>query len=239
MATHERTATRFFWTVLLCATGVSIGGNAIHATLNTTSVPPALAAAVATVPPLVLLAATEGLSLLMRTRRGPSAAYWCALGMTGLLAVCAFVLSFDALRDLAGRAGVRQELSWLWPIAVDASIAQCTVALLSLSRRSTAARVPLPPAQVTVEDEDSQNDSAQANVADAAPRDPWVDEIAAALVENGRTRQPPDVIAEVLSRTKRGQKPSQIGADMGIHHSTVNRVLNAQHRLKIQHAHTR
>lgn len=237
MATHERTATRFFWTVLLCATGVSIGGNAIHATLNTTSVAPALAAAVATVPPLVLLAATEGLSLLMRTRRGPSAAYWCALGMTGLLAVCAFVLSFDALRDLAGRAGVRQELSWLWPIAVDASIAQCTVALLSLSRRSTAAAMTLQPEQVTIEAEHGED--APELPAVATPTDPVVDELAAALVENGRTRQPPAVIAEVLSRTKRGQKPSQIGADMGIHHSTVNRVLNAKHRLQGQHAHTR
>lgn len=237
MATHERTAIRFFWTVLLCATGISVGGNAIHATLNMTSVAPALAAAVATVPPMVLLAATEGLSLLMRTRRGPSAAYWCALGMTALLAVCAFVLSFDALRDLAGRAGVRAELSWLWPIAVDASIAQCTVALLSLSRRSTTPNVELTPAQVAIVDEPAEDDSAPAQ--SAAPKDPVVAELAAALVESGRTKQSPEVIAEVLSRNKRGEKPGQIVAATGLHHSTVNRVLNDQHRIQGNHSHTR
>lgn len=238
MAEHERTAIRFFWTVLLCATGISVGGNAIHATLNTTSVPPALAAAVATVPPMVLLAATEGLSLLMRTRRGHSAAYWCALGMTALLAVCAFVLSFDALRDLAGRAGVRAELAWLWPIAVDASIAQCTVALLSLSRRSTSPAVAPPTDPQMLDDEREHEDAAEPDPS-VETKDPVVAELAAALVESGRTKQSPEVIAEVLSRTKRGQRPGQIVAAMGLHHSTVNRVLNDHHRIQGQHAHTR
>lgn len=46
--------------------------------------------------------------------------------------MCAFVLSFDALRDLAIRSGIRAELAWLWPLAVDVTIAQATIALLAL-----------------------------------------------------------------------------------------------------------
>ena len=39
----------------------------------------------------------SGVALLVRTRTA-GATYWCALAMTLLLAVCAFVLSFDAIR---------------------------------------------------------------------------------------------------------------------------------------------
>lgn len=55
--------------------------------------------------PAVLLGATHGVALLVRTRT-VGATYWCALTMTVLLAVCAFVLSFDALRTLALTGGV-------------------------------------------------------------------------------------------------------------------------------------
>lgn len=86
----------------------------------------------------MLLASTEGVSLLLRTRERGSAIHRCALAMTVLLAACAFVLAFDALRDLAIRSGIRAHLAWLWPIAVDVTIAHATVALLSLSRTPTA-----------------------------------------------------------------------------------------------------
>jgi ESX secretion system protein EccA len=75
-------AARFFWTVLIAATCASIAGNAVHATLHATTAPPAVAAVVATAPPLVLLASTEGVSLLLRTRDHRTATHRCALAMT-------------------------------------------------------------------------------------------------------------------------------------------------------------
>lgn len=102
---EDKRVVRFFWTVLATANATSIAGNAMHAALNAVAVPAAVAAAVATAPPLVLLTSTEAVSLLIRVRRHGSAAYWCALAMTMLLAACVFVLSFDALRDLVIRCG--------------------------------------------------------------------------------------------------------------------------------------
>lgn len=229
-------AKRFFWAVLLCATAVSIGGNAAHAMLKTMGVPSGLGAAVATVPPLVLLASTEGVAMLVRARRGSSAAYWCALSMTGLLAVCAFVLSFNALQDLAARAGIDHRLAWLWPIAVDASIAQCTVALLSLSRQQSTA--PVSSATVAMRaaigSQVAEASTSAAGAVESADggleRVPTAEPEAAALVEEGVTKQPPEVVAEVLARHRSGQKAGHIATQMNLHHSTVNRLLNASHK---------
>lgn len=233
MAPQQRAATRFFWTVLFLATGVSIAGNAIHATLNTTSVPAALAAAVATVPPLVLLASTEGVSMLVRAHRSSSAAYWCALAMTALLAVCAFVLSFDALQDLATRAGIRAELAWLWPIAVDASIAQCTVALLSLSRDRAPAELVSVSEDPFLYNEFHDNEDGLNLVAGVEPDD-VLRRVAKEIIEDGSTKQSPEVIAEILQRSNSGQRPSQVAQGMKLHHSTVNRVLNEAHKRTLQ-----
>ena len=131
----RRRAVRFFWVVLIASSGASIVGNALHAVVHASSVSPVLAAAVATAPPLVLLGSTEGLSLLVKVRRRPTLTYWAALAMTLLLALAAFRLSFDALRDLAVLCGLRPSLAWLWPLVVDVTITQATVSLLALSRQ--------------------------------------------------------------------------------------------------------
>ncbi len=135
-------AARFFWTVLVLATAASIGGNVTHAVLKAGSGPLVMvAAAVAMVPPIVLLAATHSVGLLVRTKSsGPI--YWAALSITVGLAGCAFALSFDALWELAVNAGVSARIAWLWPLSVDMSIAQATIALLSLTRRYAAAADP-------------------------------------------------------------------------------------------------
>lgn len=80
----------------------------------------------------MLLGATHSVALLVKTRR-VSFVYWLALAMTFALAGCAFILSFDALRDLGVALGMAPSRAWLWPVAIDVSIANSTLSLLSLS----------------------------------------------------------------------------------------------------------
>jgi uncharacterized membrane protein YidH (DUF202 family) len=49
------------------------------------------------------------------------------------IGVASFVLSFAALRDLAARAGIPERLAWLWPLIVDGTILQATMAVVALS----------------------------------------------------------------------------------------------------------
>ncbi|AVJ50780.1 hypothetical protein SEA_OLANP_36 [Mycobacterium phage OlanP] len=46
----------------------------------------------------------------------------------------AFALSFTALRDLAGHAGVTQGQAWMVPLVVDGGVVVATVATVALSR---------------------------------------------------------------------------------------------------------
>lgn len=141
--THQHAA-RFFWGVLAFGTVTSISGNVAHAILHAqgeSRLMLCVAAAVALIPPAVLLLATHSVSLLVRTRSS-GWVYWVAVAITVALAAFAFRLSFDALKELAIGTGVRDGIAWLWPLSVDLTIAQATVALLSLSR-PRAERQPL------------------------------------------------------------------------------------------------
>ncbi|MCV7256811.1 DUF2637 domain-containing protein [Mycobacterium hackensackense] len=129
-----RRAKRLFWTVLSVATLASVSGNVAHALLNAAPGAATVSAAAAAVPPVILLAAIHGLGTLARARQGSGAAYWAAMVMTVLLACGAFALSFDALRALAVTAGIRSGLAWIWPLIIDLSIAQSTLAILALTR---------------------------------------------------------------------------------------------------------
>lgn len=137
----RKRATRFFWATLCAATGASVCGNVAHAVLAQPH-HAAVTATAAVVPPAVLLGATHGVALFVRART-TGATYWCALAMAVMLAACAFTLSFDALRALALIwAGFPPATAWLWPLAIDLSIAQSTLALLALSgalRRTSGA----------------------------------------------------------------------------------------------------
>ncbi|MDJ0469532.1 MULTISPECIES: DUF2637 domain-containing protein [Nocardiaceae] len=64
---EQRSGRRFFWGVLITAALVSIGANAMHAFISDAgTLHPALSAAIATVAPVSLLAATHGLGILVR-----------------------------------------------------------------------------------------------------------------------------------------------------------------------------
>ncbi|WP_051029364.1 DUF2637 domain-containing protein [Nocardia takedensis] len=122
----------FFWSVLGAAAVVSITGNATQALLHETALP-LVAASVAVIPPLALLAAVHGVSVLARAHVSTRATHWIAATMTALIAAGAFWLSFTALRALAITAGVPRGEAWLWPLIIEGSMAQSTVALLALA----------------------------------------------------------------------------------------------------------
>ncbi|MGW6335923.1 DUF2637 domain-containing protein [Nocardia rhamnosiphila] len=125
----------FFWSVLIAAAAVSITGNALHALLHATALP-VLAAAVAVIPPLALLAAVHGAALLLRAHARARGTHLVATAMTALIAAGAFWLSFTALRALAVTAGIPAGEAWLWPLIIEGSMAQATVALLALAHSS-------------------------------------------------------------------------------------------------------
>ncbi|KAB7757490.1 hypothetical protein MMUC44124_15205 [Mycolicibacterium mucogenicum DSM 44124] len=224
--------------MLFAATAVSIAANAAHARLIATGVPGAWAAAVATV---VLLVATEGLQILVRTHQRSSWTYRCAVAMTVFLALAAFALSFFSLRDLAIRCGIQPWLAWLWPLVVDVCIAQCTVVLQALGHtsRSEKADDPTPPvghlAPLGMSDNGAVLIDVAPTVADEAATssvDAPADllPVARQIVGDGATKQPPEVVAEVLRRHQVGERAGAIASSMGLHHSTVNRLLNEGHR---------
>ena len=111
---------------------MSVTGNVAHAVLQAPAHTIELASGAALVPPVVLLAATHSVALLVRTRAG-GATYWWAVAMTLALAACAFVLSSDALRALAVTLGLPDSIARLWPCAIDVAIGQATLCLLSLT----------------------------------------------------------------------------------------------------------
>ena len=56
-----------------------------------------------------------------------------AVVITVGIGAASFVLSFAALHDLAARAGIPVQLAWLWPLIVDGTILQATMAVVALA----------------------------------------------------------------------------------------------------------
>ncbi len=252
--TEESAAGRFFWTVLILATLASIGGNVTHAVLKANSGPlVAVAAAVAMVPPIVLLAATHSVGLLVRTRStGPI--YWAALAMTVGLAGCAFALSFDSLWELAVNAGVRRGIAWLWPLSIDVSIAQATLALLSLTRRRAAqlapaavdvTATPTRPSPVSAIPTAGRDGGHQEQIAvlnghrrrtetpvlavrpiNIETATDWSD-VADTLVRDGVTTKSITEVIEALQLWELGTPPNTIARRLGLHRDTVTKITTA------------
>ncbi len=66
-------------------------------------------------------------------RRSLAVTRVAAVLITVGIGAASFVLSFAALRDLAARAGIPRQLAWLWPMIVDGTILQATMAVVALA----------------------------------------------------------------------------------------------------------
>jgi hypothetical protein len=229
---------RFFWFVLTLASLASIAGNGAHSWVSADlMVPRQMAIAVAVAPPVVLMLSIEGLSLLVRSLRRSAVTFWCTVAMTVFLAAGAFVLSFEALRDLAVRNGIPAQLAWIWPMIIDVTIAQATLALVTLSQPDPvdlATETELVPAQEAAASESAPRTDRRdrelefAGVCELAEADDaGYERLAEDVLRARRIRQSPETVKQVLAMGEDGVKVNEIASRTDLHHSTVRRILGA------------
>lgn len=229
---------RFFWFVLTLASLASIAGNGAHSWVSTDlMVPRQMAIAVAVAPPVVLMLSIEGLSLLVRSLRRSAVTFWCTVAMTVFLAAGAFVLSFEALRDLAVRNGIPAQLAWIWPMIIDVTIAQATLALVTLSHPDPvdlATETELVPTQEAATSESAPRTDRRdrelefAGVCELTEADDaGYERLAEDVLRARRIRQSPETVKQVLAMGEDGVKVNEIASRTDLHHSTVRRILGA------------
>ncbi|WP_063005247.1 DUF2637 domain-containing protein [Nocardia salmonicida] len=239
----EVSAIRFFWGELILVAAMSIGGNAVHAVLNAPAGMAVVAAIVATFPPIALLAATHGVGLLVRARSSASLAYWAVVVLTGLIAVVAFRLSFDALRELASQVGMSEHLAWLFPVIIDGAIGQATVALLVLARKPRTDSAPLvhsgaepvhtpePVHAVSVRETHPAPELDRvepAAITAAVHTDRWLTVAETVCSADPAGRRDPGTVAQILRlRHDDGLSHARIAEQVGVSASTITRTLIA------------
>ncbi len=238
----------FFWTELCAAAAVSVAGNATQAVLHTSS-PPVVAAVVAVIPPLALLAAVHGVALLARAHTVSPTAQRAATSLTVVIAGAAFWMSFTALRALAITAGVPAAEAWLWPLIVEGSMTQSTMALLTLAhagppraephtRNSNADPPPLNTLQAAPRTPQPLPDPGSASVgsSDADTGDECLDlEVLAAMIcaQDPGGRRDRDTVASVLTRRYVDEwSASRVARELGCSRSAVSRILRDAERLR-------
>lgn len=153
---------------------MSLAGNVAHAVLTASPGTRWLAAAVAAVPPTVLLASVHGIAVLAKTSVS-GRVYRAAVAATTGLALGAFLLSFVALRDLAVLAHIPAPLAFVLPLVIDLAIGVATLALVAVgdkptrrvTQRAASPQVSKPSAPTNAP---RQTPSTASTVASAAPR---------------------------------------------------------------------
>ena len=219
----------FFWGVLAVSALVSVTGNAVHAVLYTHTVP-VLAAAVAVVPPIALLTAVHGVTVLMKAGSQSRSVHRMATTMTVFIAAAAFWLSFTALRSLAQLAGIPYQQAWLWPLIIEGSATQATVALIALTRaqQATAYVQDVPrPDDVSPQPALPPSDAPAAEpVHDRSPEQRW-NQIATALSDRdpARRRAPEDIVRILTWHHQDGLTPTEIARKSARSRSSISRII--------------
>jgi hypothetical protein len=240
---HHR-AVRFFWCLLIGATTVSLTGNVVHAILP--YVPfVVVQIGAAAVPPIALLAAVHGIALAVRAGASGRVYYW-AIGAVAVIGAGAFALSFLALSGLMLVIGYGPATAWIFPAIIDTAVAVSTLMLVALgdkpARRARTATAPASaqakasarptPAPFSVPARSHSVRGAQiASSAESAPESADAGDdhaaLAQALVDAGATTKPAAVVVSILSAHAEGRALNRIASDMGIHHKTVSKIIDA------------
>ena len=238
---HHRRAVRFFWGWLAGTTLVSLAGNITHALLTAPAGSRWLAAAVAAIPPSVLLCAVHGIAVLAKSNAS-GAVYRASVTATAALAVGAFVLSFVALRDLAVIAGIPTMFAAVLPLVIDVAVAVATTALVAVgdkparrarnavSANSQPAIRSATPSRVTARSQgavSAPSDAVRATAIAPHAATGATAQLAAELVAARATRQPVQTVEAILVAHHNGDPLNRIAAAVGVHHSAVKRILDA------------
>ncbi|MCC3311445.1 MULTISPECIES: DUF2637 domain-containing protein [Nocardia] len=230
----------FFWCVLVASATVSITGNAVHAVLHAPA--PPIAGAVAVVPPIALLTAVHGVTVLQRKQVHSTAAHRLTVVLTVLIAAGAFWLSFTALRSLAELAGIPHNQAWLWPLIIEGSMTQATVALISITQPPHNTSTPTedaapttptmpatPPDPSPALADDTVRTSAEGldgRVESAPSTTQWSDIAAAICARDPAGRRNADQVAQVLElHYSEGLNATEIAKRTRRSRSTVSRIL--------------
>jgi hypothetical protein len=236
---------------------VSLVGNEVHALLP--YIPKVvIQIGAAAVPPIVLLAAVHGIALAVRA--GASGwVYGCAVAAVALIGAGAFAVSFLALRDLMLVIGYSPAIASIFPALIDTTVAISTMMLVPLgdkpARRTRALTAPAvkasTPSTSTPQKPHSARPDKIALSAESAPVEPVQlaasalnqianaaadrTALAQAVVDAGATTKPVAVVESVLSAHAQGTALNRIASDLGVHHKTVSRIIDAAREHSQQH----
>lgn len=248
---NHRKAVRFFWFLLGGATLASLVGNIAHAVLPYLPVLVVQIGAAA-VPPIVLLAAVHGVALAVQAGASGAVYRW-SVAAVALIGLGAFALSFIALQGLMLAIGYSPVTAWIFPAIIDAAVAVATLMLVALgdkparrprtaSRRAvahatdTAGKASAPARSRTADASPTSSAPAarpqpagpcalQAIPANSADLDTTA--IARTLVDTGATTKSLEQVEQVLAAHAAGTAITRIAADIGVHHATVRKIVNA------------
>lgn len=239
----HRRAVRFFWSVLIAATAVSLLGNVTHALLP--YIPEvAIQIGAAAVPPIVLLAAVHGIALAVRAGASGTVYRW-AVGAVALIGMGAFAVSFLALRDLMLAIGYSSTTAWIFPAIIDTAVAVSTVMLVALGdkpqcRARSAKPTSVSPAQTAPQDSGPARGatmqakpgpsplSVQNNTVAPVHADGAEDtELAATLVASRVTTQPVGTVVAVLAASRDGASINGAAKAAGVNYRTAQRIVKA------------
>jgi hypothetical protein len=252
---HHR-AVRFFWGLLMGATLVSLVGNEVHALLPYIP-KVVIQIGAAAVPPIVLLASVHGIALAVRAGASGRVYRWAiaAVAVIGAGAFMlsfralrdlliqtgtspAWAWIFPAIIDTAVAVSTMMLVALGdKPARRTRTATTSTSAQVKASAPTAPAPVSAPPRPQSVRADRVASSAKPASVdpalrAASAPgqhADAGVDHaaLAQALVDAGATTKPPAVVASILSAHAEGTALNRIAADIGIHHKTVSRIIEA------------
>ena len=255
-AKNHRRAVRFFWCFLIGATLVSLIGNITHAVLPYLP-HVVIQIGAAAVPPIALLAAVHGITLAVRAGASGKVYCWAvsAVAAIGAGAFAVSFLALRDLMQAIGYSPTTAcifpaiidtavAVSTLMLVAVGDKPARRTRTVTAPASAQVKASAPTAPAPVSAPprphsvraDQDASSaESARVDPALLAASAPdqhagaGADHaaLAQALIDAGATTKPAAVVASILAAHTEGTALNRIASDLGIHHKTVSKIIDA------------